>query len=381
MTSQTPTVICVKVRGKPGDEKRVGSYPDLRSWMEDPTNLYIGRAGIVFVTDKDGSKRRWPPRSSVWANPFKVTPKGHTRAESIARYEEHLRASPELMERLPSLSGKTLGCWCKPQPCHGDVLVKLFNEKVLGQSPSAAQVVPRCLLRIGGKRKVHAKMQGYKNINVTSGSGNILTSPTTGEKVEAKSLSPLKGDLGPVTVEGETWQNFENWWQSSKVFPHLGHADKEGKMTEKYRKWRARWQKNEKGTRHLPGTRVEQHDPDGKVVMKMNRGKECRALRTEPPAFAFHRGEKLDYIASRKNYVQEYCRAIKKMPAIKILFEMLKAGEAIMIIDGDGPPIDLYPEGIPMDGKMVNDMYENPKYPFGHGYVVALVLDWMCKNR
>ena len=28
------------------------------------------------------------------------------------------------------MEGKVLGCWCKPsQPCHADVLIKLFDEK------------------------------------------------------------------------------------------------------------------------------------------------------------------------------------------------------------------------------------------------------------
>ena len=33
------------------------------------------------------------------------------------------------MNSLHELKGKQLGCWCKPGVCHGDVLVKLYNEK------------------------------------------------------------------------------------------------------------------------------------------------------------------------------------------------------------------------------------------------------------
>jgi hypothetical protein len=33
------------------------------------------------------------------------------------------------MERLKELEGKALGCWCKPKSCHGDVLIKLIEEK------------------------------------------------------------------------------------------------------------------------------------------------------------------------------------------------------------------------------------------------------------
>lgn len=33
------------------------------------------------------------------------------------------------MGAIPELSGHTLGCWCKGKhACHGDVLVKLFEE-------------------------------------------------------------------------------------------------------------------------------------------------------------------------------------------------------------------------------------------------------------
>ena len=40
------------------------------------------------------------------------------------------------MDCLPELEGKTLGCWCKETPssqCHGDILVKLFAERVANQ--------------------------------------------------------------------------------------------------------------------------------------------------------------------------------------------------------------------------------------------------------
>lgn len=75
-------------------------------------------------------------RPSPWGNPF--SHKDGTLAkfkvgsvkEAIAQYEVYLRGSPELLERLETLRGKILGCWCKPGPCHGDVLIKLLEENV-----------------------------------------------------------------------------------------------------------------------------------------------------------------------------------------------------------------------------------------------------------
>ncbi len=33
----------------------------------------------------------------------------------------------DLLEALGEPRGKALGCWCKPEPCHGDVLVELVT--------------------------------------------------------------------------------------------------------------------------------------------------------------------------------------------------------------------------------------------------------------
>ena len=68
-------------------------------------------------------------RGSEWGNPFKVIPHGeHTREEAIAMYEAYIQTQPRLLELLPTLKGKTLGCYCKPLACHGDTLIKLLTE-------------------------------------------------------------------------------------------------------------------------------------------------------------------------------------------------------------------------------------------------------------
>ena len=67
-------------------------------------------------------------RGSKWGNPLKIGNDGD-RNDVIREYEDHIRNSPELLEALPELKGKTLGCWCRPKACHGDVLIKLLKEK------------------------------------------------------------------------------------------------------------------------------------------------------------------------------------------------------------------------------------------------------------
>jgi hypothetical protein len=65
-------------------------------------------------------------RPSKWGNPFVIGRDG-TRDDVIARYEAWLLEQPELVAALPELAGKTLGCWCAPRACHGDVLARLAN--------------------------------------------------------------------------------------------------------------------------------------------------------------------------------------------------------------------------------------------------------------
>lgn len=62
---------------------------------------------------------------SKWANPTSV--KEYGRDQCLEFYEEYIKNTPELYNSLHELEGKILGCWCKPEACHGDVLIKLLK--------------------------------------------------------------------------------------------------------------------------------------------------------------------------------------------------------------------------------------------------------------
>jgi len=66
---------------------------------------------------------------SKWHNPFKLRRNANreSRAEVIVRYERHLHHSG-LIAQIHELRGYDLVCWCAPEPCHGDVLLRLANE-------------------------------------------------------------------------------------------------------------------------------------------------------------------------------------------------------------------------------------------------------------
>lgn len=81
-------------------------------------------------------------RPSKWGNPFTHKQDGKTLAKYIVEdrdaavnaYREWITngEGKHLIDDLHELKGgKILGCWCKPQACHGDVLLELLDKLTL----------------------------------------------------------------------------------------------------------------------------------------------------------------------------------------------------------------------------------------------------------
>jgi hypothetical protein len=101
-----------------------------RQAVADGTAVYIGRRCAGFA-------------ASPFGNPWKVgTRHGVNRGDAVQMYREwavgmrmHPEGKPFPRERVESLRGKVLGCWCHPEKCHGDVLVELLEATA--PAPSA----------------------------------------------------------------------------------------------------------------------------------------------------------------------------------------------------------------------------------------------------
>ena len=89
--------------------------------------VYIGRAGH----GEDG----------YWGNPVKLNSRcilcseiHATNSSTLPCYEKYLRqklkASTIFRERFYDYLKKddVLGCFCKPDACHGDIMIKVWNE-------------------------------------------------------------------------------------------------------------------------------------------------------------------------------------------------------------------------------------------------------------
>ena len=70
-------------------------------------------------------------RPSIWGNPFREGVHG-THEEVIKLYHQWLKDPDQtkLVRAMKNeLQGCDLVCWCKPEPCHGDIILKVANGK------------------------------------------------------------------------------------------------------------------------------------------------------------------------------------------------------------------------------------------------------------
>ena len=86
-------------------------------------------AECIAVNSKTEQYDVFIGRPSKWGNPFRIGPDG-TRSEVIKKYRNWIVFQEDLIKDMGELSGKRLGCFCKPKACHGDILAELVN--VLG---------------------------------------------------------------------------------------------------------------------------------------------------------------------------------------------------------------------------------------------------------
>ena len=74
-------------------------------------------------------------RGSRWGNPYSHVPstkaqyRVKSRQDAIDSFREWIMKGDGvyLLSALDEIRGKTLGCYCAPQKCHGDVLIELCD--------------------------------------------------------------------------------------------------------------------------------------------------------------------------------------------------------------------------------------------------------------
>ena len=190
------------------------------------------------------------------------------------------------------------------------------------------------------------------------------------------------GTLSPYTMKDAEGRIMENYWQFSKVWnsveaikqpvsrfqpdkvrwehPAEVHVDEHRLLTPQYWAWR------EKGMTHETWVRY----PNG---IKLHPQALCSILGT-PGSY-----EVLDYISARKRiYYQKYREIAITTRRFKQLQKTYQEGGYIQINEVDGPTYaEEYPYNQTVNGsieinpQILNDLINNPRQAFGHGYSLA----------
>lgn len=85
-------------------------------------DVYIGR---------DFNMGGWNLKNEGFENPYPV--KIYGRDECLRLYrnwlDQKINDEPGFKDKLLSLKGKRLGCWCKPgEACHGQIIIEKINN-------------------------------------------------------------------------------------------------------------------------------------------------------------------------------------------------------------------------------------------------------------
>lgn len=114
--------------GKVDDKSESGHQQS--TLLGNPTTEVVnvkkhGKEGVTMID-----------RDTIFGNKFILEEDGgsFTREESIDRYREwfkkKIKRDSDFRKSVHNLTGEKLGCWCKPKPCHGDVILEYLRGQM-----------------------------------------------------------------------------------------------------------------------------------------------------------------------------------------------------------------------------------------------------------
>ncbi len=127
MTTKGVSVKVLYLRNPKYNDGRI--YNNLKEWLADDNNVYVGRHGRVFMVE-NGEKKVFNYSASCFKNPFKIKEHGMNCLVLYEQYLMQLLQNNHYMDELKKLKGKNLGCFCPPnQSCHRDILIREINRR------------------------------------------------------------------------------------------------------------------------------------------------------------------------------------------------------------------------------------------------------------
>ncbi|MPW30748.1 DUF4326 domain-containing protein [Agarivorans sp. B2Z047] len=84
-----------------------------------------------YQKEKSTPRYEYIGRGSYWGNPYSMHEEGESRDEVIRKFKydfDYEKFPNKEKSEVFKLKGKRLGCFCKPEACHGDVLADFLNS-------------------------------------------------------------------------------------------------------------------------------------------------------------------------------------------------------------------------------------------------------------
>lgn len=84
-----------------------------------------------YKSVKSTSDYEYIGRGSYWGNPYSMYETGDDREDVIRKFKydfDYEKFPKKEKKEVYKLIGKRLGCFCKPQACHGDILADYLNS-------------------------------------------------------------------------------------------------------------------------------------------------------------------------------------------------------------------------------------------------------------
>jgi hypothetical protein len=118
-----------------GNPRPFGSVCNMCSLKVKPKttvlNVYHGKQSDVYIGRAGHGQDGYFGNIHPVGNPCPKCKATHTQEEAVEAYRAdflvRIEKDPVFKKKVLELCGKTLGCFCKPKQCHGDVLAEYVN--------------------------------------------------------------------------------------------------------------------------------------------------------------------------------------------------------------------------------------------------------------
>lgn len=113
-------------------------YQQLKKMGINTRRIKIAITRVINIKREDQYKNlkstttyEYIGRGSYWGNPYSMHEDGSSREEVIHKFKydfDYEKFPNKEKSEVYKLAGKRLGCFCKPEACHGDVLADFLNS-------------------------------------------------------------------------------------------------------------------------------------------------------------------------------------------------------------------------------------------------------------